>query len=71
MLQIPNPTPQNVVGPDFDFFGFTGLSVLDDAASNGFIFEPPDQGMAVGNGFVLEALNLEVVVLSAASGGAG
>jgi hypothetical protein len=68
VLQIPNPKPQNVVGPDFDFFGFTGLSVLDDAASNGFIFEPPDQGMAVGNGFVLEALNLELVVLSAASG---
>jgi hypothetical protein len=68
VLHIPNPNSQEVVGPDFNFFGFTGLSVLDNATANGFIFEPPDQGMAAGNGLILEALNLEVAVFSAVTG---
>jgi hypothetical protein len=42
------------------FRGFNGLSHLDQrTARNGnqFSTEPPDQGLAVGNGFVLEAVN--------------
>jgi hypothetical protein len=48
----PAPTPS--------FRGFTGLTHLQQrTARNGnqFSTEPPDQGLAVGNGFVLEAVN--------------
>ena len=37
---------------------FNGVSSLDSAKTNfGLEFEPPDQGLCVGNGFVLEAVN--------------
>jgi hypothetical protein len=37
---------------------FNGVSSLDSAVTNfGAEFEPPDQGLCVGNGFVLEAVN--------------
>jgi hypothetical protein len=46
------------------FFGFQGLTQFDQAVAptgvaNGFNFElePPDQGLAVGNGLVVEAIN--------------
>jgi hypothetical protein len=42
------------------FRGFNGLTHLDQrTARNGnqFSTEPPDQGLALGNGFVLEAVN--------------
>ena len=48
------------VGPAPNFRGFTGLTHLEQRnARNGnqFSTEPPDQGLAVGNGFVLEAIN--------------
>jgi hypothetical protein len=47
-------------GPTPSFRGFTGLTHLQErTARNGnqFSTEPPDQGLAVGNGFVLEAVN--------------
>jgi hypothetical protein len=43
-----------------DFFGFNAISHRDQRrADNGnqFSVEPPDQGLAVGNGFVVEAVN--------------
>jgi hypothetical protein len=43
-----------------NFRGFNGLTHLDQrTARNGnqFSTEPPDQGLAIGNGFVLEAVN--------------
>jgi len=46
--------------PTPSFRGFTGLTHLQErTARNGnqFSTEPPDQGLAVGNGFVLEAVN--------------
>jgi hypothetical protein len=46
--------------PTPSFRGFTGLTHLEQrTARNGnqFSTEPPDQGLAVGNGFVLEAIN--------------
>ena len=46
--------------PTRSFRGFTGLTHLQQrTARNGnqFSVEPPDQGLAVGNGFVLEAIN--------------
>lgn len=37
---------------------FDGVSSLDSAVTNfGAEFEPPDQGLCVGNGFVVEAVN--------------
>lgn len=37
---------------------FNGVSSLDSAITNfGAEFQPPDQGLCVGNGFVLEAVN--------------
>jgi hypothetical protein len=43
----------DVIGSNFD-----GVSSLDSAVTNfGAEFEPPDQGLCVGNGFVVEPVN--------------
>jgi hypothetical protein len=40
------------------FTNFNGVSSLDSAVTNfGAEFEPPDQGLCVGNGFVVEPVN--------------
>ena len=39
---------------------FGGLDAFDNAATTGFDFEPPDQGLCVGNGFVLESINVTI-----------
>lgn len=66
LVSLGNPTPatQAVVGPDPGFFGFAGLTHRDQRlAGTGaytntqFSLEPPDQGLCVGNGFVLETVN--------------
>ena len=51
------------------FFGFEGLTNFEQAyevfaGENGINFElePPDQALAVGNGFVLEAVNVAIAV---------
>ncbi len=52
-----------VTGPVFR--GFTGLTHLEQrnaANGNQFSVEPPDQALAVGNGFVLEAINSAINV---------
>ena len=51
--------------PMHSFFrGFTGLTHLEQrlyaAGGNQFNKEPPDQGLAVGNGFVMEAVNTAI-----------
>src|SRR5438067_3507261 len=47
--------------PESSFRGFIGLTHLDQrlyaGGGNQFSTEPPDQGLAVGNGFVLEGVN--------------
>ena len=53
--------------PMHSFFrGFTGLTHLDQrlyaANGNQFSTEPPDQGLAVGNNFVLEGVNCAINV---------
>jgi hypothetical protein len=58
-LVNPDPTPKTVVGTRPNFSGFAGLTGLDNQnAGSVFNFEPPDQGLAVGGGFVFEAVNL-------------
>jgi hypothetical protein len=37
---------------------FQGLGITDDANTAGFVLEPPDQGLCVGNGRVLELVNV-------------
>src|SRR5919197_3924228 len=56
--------------PAFNF-GFQGLNHYQQRYSRGgnqFSVEPPDQGMCVGNGYVLEAVNDVLNVYSAATG---
>jgi hypothetical protein len=66
-LTNPDPTPKAVVRPDEEFTGFAGLTHFDTrTASNGnqFSTEPPDQGLAVGNGYVFEVVNSVVGIYS-------
>src|SRR6201987_6212152 len=59
---VPTPSGNSIVSGSF--FGFQGLSEFDQAflvfagvnGVNGEL-EPPDQALAVGNGFVLESVN--------------
>jgi hypothetical protein len=56
--------------PTFNF-GFEGLNHYQQRYSRGgnqFSIEPPDQGMCVGNGYVVEAVNNVFNVYSAATG---
>ena len=60
-LTVPTVTPKSVAGsnPGLDR-SFEGLNFFDQRfANNGnqFSIEPPDQGLCVGNGFVLETVN--------------
>jgi hypothetical protein len=55
----------NAAAALLNFRGFTGLTHLDQRLSNGgnqFSTEPPDQGLAVGNGFVMEGVNSAINV---------
>lgn len=44
---------------------FNGVSSVDSMNINGFDLEPPDQGLCVGNGFVLDIVNLALTVYRA------
>src|SRR6516165_222007 len=62
--------PKAKSNPVFNF-GFTGLNHYQQRYSRGgnqFSVEPPDQGMCVGNGFVVEVVNDVFNVYSAATG---
>lgn len=39
---------------------FAGLDAFDNESVTGFNFEPPDQGLCVGSGFVLESINVTI-----------
>jgi hypothetical protein len=58
--RVPVAPAAAAAAPTPSFRGFTGLTHLEQrTARNGnqFSTEPPDQGLAVGNGFVLEGVN--------------
>ena len=58
-LSIPAPPNYTVKGTTTsDFKGFMGLGARDNAAFAGGDLEPPDQGLCVGGGNVLESINL-------------
>lgn len=59
LVQIGSPTLVNSAFSDHAVLSnFDGVSSLDSAVTNfGLEFEPPDQGLCVGNGFVVEPVN--------------
>ncbi len=70
---VPTPAGNGIV-PGF-FFGFLGLTHRDQRLAptgvpggRNFSLEPPDQGLAVGNGFVVEAVNDAIGVFDASTG---
>src|SRR5258708_2554476 len=61
---VPTPAANAIVTPS-SVTGFNGISHRDERlADNGnqFSLEPPDQGLAVGNGVVVEAVNNAITV---------
>ena len=68
---VPAPGASAITGRGTGFSGFRGLTHVDQRFSSGgnqLSLEPPDQGLAVGNGFVVEAVNLAVAVYSTSGG---
>ena len=63
LLAVPAPTP-NTVKSGGNQIGFAGLTTVDTANTNGFTVTPPDQGLCVGNGYVMETINLVMAVYS-------
>lgn len=66
---VPTPRSQRVVAADRGFSGFPGLTHFDQRfAGTGaytntqFSLEPPDQGLCVGRGFVMEIINNALAV---------
>jgi hypothetical protein len=73
-LQPPSPAGIPVVSSPGAATGFNGLSHADQrTAGTGnyvdtqFSLEPPDQGLCVGNGFVVEPVNDALAVSSTAA----
>jgi hypothetical protein len=72
LLTLPRVVSLPFAGPRApQIFGFNGLNALDtaigqgldvNAPSLGFGLEPPDQGLCVGNGKIVEMTNLEMAV---------
>lgn len=61
---VPRPGAAAIVN-GINFFGFNGMTHLDQRLAGGgnqFSGEPPDQGLAVGNGYVTEAVNNALAV---------
>jgi len=70
---VPRPNDRPVTDADAGFFGFDGLRHLDQRLADGgnqFSIEPPDQAIAVGNGFVVEGVNLALRVRTTSGGAA-
>lgn len=59
-LSVPSPAGNSIARSNPGLFGFEGLSNrTQDMADNGnqYDVEPPDQGLCVGNGYVIEGVN--------------
>ena len=68
---VPAPAPNAIALVNSGFSGFLGLTHHDQRlagtgayANTQFSLEPPDQGLCVGNGFVVEAVNTALAVYS-------
>jgi hypothetical protein len=70
-LTVPGPAPQGAPAAVPNITGFNGLSHFDQRNAGTGIYtntqfstEPPDQGLAAGEGFILEAVNDALAVYS-------
>jgi len=61
----PSTAGLNTNKPGSLLHNFTGVSVVDSSNVNGFDVEPPDQGLCVGNGYVVEPVNLALTIFRA------
>ena len=62
---VPAPPSGAVTPANSGLLSFDGLTHADQRLAGGgnqFSLEPPDQGLAVGNGYVLEAINTALAV---------
>jgi hypothetical protein len=62
---VPRPNDLEVTDATAGFLGFNGLTQREQRLADGgnqFTIEPPDQALAVGNGFVVESVNLALRV---------
>lgn len=66
-LSVPTPHPNSVVSSS-PSVAFEGLTTEDTAFTNGFVTSPPDQGLCVGHGYVLEIINSAMTVYSTSGG---
>jgi hypothetical protein len=73
---VPQPGPGMVISPNSNSVGFKGLSHRDQRLAGTGVYtntqfstEPPDQGLAAGNGFVVEAVNSALAVYDQHNGG--
>ncbi len=64
-LPIPAPAPNSITSRK-PSVAFAGLTTVDNANANGFVTTPPDQGLCAGHGFVLEIINISLVVFDGA-----
>ncbi|WP_433966213.1 hypothetical protein [Tunturiibacter gelidiferens] len=53
-----------IVAPDKTFTGFDALDSRDSGIANGFVVEPPDQGLATNGEEILEPVNLALRVFT-------
>jgi hypothetical protein len=68
---VPRPQSKQVVASNPGFAGFAGLTHFDQRTADGgnqFSLEPPDQGLCVGNGRVIEPVNDVFAIYDAATG---
>ena len=65
---LPAVSGRSVTPAPDDMLSFDGLNVYREAQAQGAPGIPPDQGLAVGNGYVVEAVNQALAVYDANSG---
>jgi hypothetical protein len=75
LLSFPQAAPSKLSASKTRFAGFPGLSHVDqrfagtgDYVNTQFSTEPPDQGLAAGNGYILEAINDALAVYDQKTG---
>lgn len=67
---VPTARPHPVMASGAAAFsGFKALDSVDTAIATGVASEPPDQGLCVGNGRVVEAINSQLTVYGAGTSG--
>ncbi|MDE2149272.1 MAG: hypothetical protein KGJ55_05440 [Gammaproteobacteria bacterium] len=65
---VPKPAGNSIAQAPASLMSFDGLTVRQQGLASGFTVEPPDQALAVGQGFVLEGVNLAITVYDANTG---